>query len=210
MKVATLIKPALITAGIAFLFGCQKEVLRPLPMNQDLVVSPATRAAKQYQLKGQASVSWNTILPVSGNDFYTYGKGESHSTIIGKGMIYFNTKSTYPDTTKFVHAAVKDISAYSSELSQFDLTQDVTVIMFDNQGNSIWSKLIESSGRYTYGKTLYDPIKVDGAYHIINGTGIFKGATGNFAMEGYWTRTQILDLTGNTSFSFDGQIWFNE
>lgn len=217
MTVVKLVRPALLTAGLAFLIGCQKEVLTP-QVNENLVIeNAAKKEARTHKLKGEITGTWNIMGLPTIIDYYIYGKGTSNINILGKSTSYYNTLSTWPDTAKFIHAPIVNITEYHSELSSYlDLlsSKDASVISLDKQGNSFISKQVVTStewGTYSgYTDNVTDPVQIHASYQIVGGTGKFAGATGSFVLSGYWTRTNYGQLSGPTTLFLDGEIIFKE
>jgi hypothetical protein len=125
----------------------------------------------------------NGYIPADPGPAWYAGGGEGNTSAIGKSWIYFN-QYAYKDENGFHATAAPVNQFFSSEIknSGIAVPDDVSSVVYDGNGNSIWFRLISCSTEAAAAKT----IKFAGVADVIGGTGKFEGATGKVIQTGYF------------------------
>ena len=202
--VLAIIVPSLI---ILLLASCRKESIYTKTGEEEIATSsassgPITRAYRD------SFDSWLNFVPdIAGGWVATNpnshvwwpGDGDGNVTHMGNASIYFN-QYTLRVGTQIVMFHAPVIMFFATELQAYNVPSEVSMVVFDDKGNSVWFSN-DPAGLPT---TRVSPTKITftGTMHIAGGTGKFTGATGETTLNGYFNP---LDLT-ECSFWQNGWI----
>jgi hypothetical protein len=195
MKFSSVLVSALALAGMALVYSCQKEyAFKSASDESSAVISISNKPVQiQHMLIGEFYGSWH--LDVTARPYpYVYGTTEGHANFIGKAKAIYNSGyggdiATFADVT-----AVPQLSN-SLALMGYDTAAlnhaNVSFIMLDDHGNSIWATL--GDGTYGDRNVLRRPF----ALHltIVGGTGRFENASGSYILTGYYNQQDENDLS---------------
>ena len=130
------------------------------------------------------------------------GGGSGNATHMGNANVYFNQYVPFnPPFFSSVHAPVNLF--FSAELAAAglgSLSNDVSSVVFDGKGNSVWLHQVSNS------TTPVSDIRVEftGTSTIIGGSGKFAGASGEVTLNGYFNPQDQQDA----AVSADGWILY--
>ena len=190
MNIAATVLPLLFVTCIS---SCKKEGIKSNGGFDNLIVSKeegkqVTRPYKDdfdtyYQFIPDIANGWTPPNP--GPAWYP-GGGEGNATHLGKVWTYYNQYASF-GPNGFGSSAAPVNMFFASQLSAAGITvpNDVSTVVFDKKGNSVWFKLVSnitvpvSAAR----------INFSGVSDIIGGTGKFAGATGQVNLNGYFNPT---------------------
>lgn len=189
--------------------GCKKEDLSQASMQ---VASSAKADHKLKRAYKDRFDTWFQFVPDFANGWdpqnptpflaWYPGGGSGNATHMGNAQIYFNQYVPFnPPYFSSVHAPVNLF--FATELSAAglgSLSNDVSSIVFDGKGSSIW--LHQASNATT--PVSDSRIEFTGTSAIIGGSGKFEGATGEVNLQGYFNPQNQQDA----AVSSDGWIMY--
>lgn len=203
MKAISISKLIVMVSILPFLFGCQKEsLLSPKPSDQNVLDAASTAKLKphEYSIKGDYNLWYSISLvnpPNPGPAFYS-GGGEGNMNHLGNSNMFYNQLAISPGVT--VPRPVNLF--YAAQLQEIGIIvpDDVSIIFFDKQANSIW---IKGNGPILYNQI--NPARNETSFEgeIIGGTGKFNKACGHVFLTAYFNPTDMEDAGMNVT---DGTI----
>jgi hypothetical protein len=180
-----------INARIASLSKSDRQVKRPYKDRFDT----------WFQFVPDFANGWDPQNPTPFLAWYP-GGGSGNSTHMGKAQIYFNQYVPFnPPFFSSVHAPVNLF--FSTELAAVglgSLSNEVSSVVFDGKGNSIW--LHQTSNSTT--PVNAERIEFTGTSEIIGGSGKFADASGEVSLKGYFNPLDQQDA----AVSADGWILY--
>jgi hypothetical protein len=192
MKAQSLI---IIVGWFAFA-GCQKETLPPSEISaNDLTQASSNKAAKpqEHKLNGKYTVGNYSFVPniaagyVPPNPapgWYPGTATEGHLNLLGKSQAFVNMYVTFgPTGLSGTPASLNLFFADELDAMGISLPDDVAIIYFDKQGNSIWAQAI---GTISITPVNATQVMFSGDAEILGGTSRFANATGRFTFSGYF------------------------
>ena len=122
-----------------------------------------------------------------------HGTGEGNATHMGNVHIYFNshTLRNSAGTVVVYHGPVNQF--YEAQLLQFNVPTDVTAVIFDDKGNSIWLRTTTEGWPSWHIDATH--IAMGGKMLIVGGTGKFVGATGEIQIHAAFNQLNLEDAT---------------
>lgn len=189
--------------------GCKKET------STSISVQTASSARTEHQVKRpykDAFDTWFQFVPDFANGWdpqhptpflaWYPGGGTGNSTHMGNTQIYFNQYVPFnPPFFSSVHAPVNLF--FSTELAAAglaSLSNEVSSVVFDGKGNSIW--MHQTSNSTT--PVSESRIEFTGTSDIIGGSGKFSGASGEVNLKGFFNPLDQQDA----AVSADGWILY--
>ena len=205
MKTKTIVITALTVALCLSLISCKKDILTSA---KDETISSAAKRSKPvkrayrdnfdtwYQFIPDIANGWDPANPTPFLAWYP-GGGDGHATHMGNAKTYFNQYIPF-NPTLFSSVPAPVIMFFSSQLSAAGFTgipSDVSSIVYDDKGNSIWFHQRSNSS------TPVSEVRINftGTLNIIGGTGKFSGATGDVNLNGFF----------NPQDQQDASVWSN-
>lgn len=195
MRTQLLFKPAIIIFGCFAFAACQKESLVEATANN--VAQPMSDKAtkpQEHKMKGEYTVGHYSFVPDMAAGYavpnaapgWYPGVGtEGHLNLLGKCQVFVNMYATFGSTGLQGVAAPLNLF-FADQLNDMGITvpDDVAVIIFDKQGNSIWARGIGTI-QITPVSATRVIFSIDNA-EILGGTGKFSNASGSFIGSGYF------------------------
>lgn len=181
---------ACVLLSTFFLMSCQKDLqIRAeksgMATEMQAKSKPVLRPYKDafdtyYQFIPDVANGW--VAPNPGPAWYP-GGGEGNVAHMGKALTYFNQYASL-GPTGFGSVAAPVNMFFASQLSAIGLAipGNVSSIVFDKKGNSIWFRLMSNT-------TIQESdirVNFTGDVDIVGGTGKFEGATGKVKLSGYF------------------------
>ena len=205
MKTTKLFFTTLIITATILTVSCRKE---SGSITEDDIIQSSAKRSKPIQRAYRDSFdTWYQFIPDIANGWdpanptpflaWYPGGGDGHATHIGNAKTYFNQYIPFnPPLFSSVPAPV--IMFFSSQLSTAGFTgipSDVSSIVYDDKGNSIWFHQTSNSS------TPVSEVRINftGTLNIIGGTGKFSGATGDVNFNGFF----------NPQDQQDASVWSN-
>ena len=188
--------------------GCQKEVLSPAGTDADLTTlsKPTANKLQEHKLQGEYTAGSYEFYPdiaagyINGNPAPGWYPGVAtvgHVNLLGKSKAFVNMYASFGSSGLVGTPAPLNLY-FASTIQElgFVLPNNVAILMYDDQGNSIWGRgkegtpipiVPESPTRVTF----------SGDAEILGGTGKFANATGSFLFSGYFNpqNTQEVGLS---------------
>lgn len=200
MKKKRTIQTITLASLIIFLLAsCQKEILPGNFKNGDEAISTAFKEGPIKRAYRDSFDGYLNFVPdIAGGWTYSDpfslvwwpGGGKGNATHMGNASSYFNQYTIRVGTQVFMfHAPVTMF--FGTELQVYNVPTNVSSVVFDDKGNSIWFRN-DDAGLTT---TRVSPTKVTftGIMHIVGGTGKFMGATGETTLNGYFNPTDLTE-----------------
>jgi hypothetical protein len=170
--------------------GCQRESVFAGNADEEIATAsnngPVRRAYRDsfnVDLRFIPDIANGWVYPM--NVFVWWpGSGQGNATHMGNISAYINSY-TLRNSAGVVVAYHSPVTMFfSSELAPLGVPADVSGVVFDDKGNSIWMK-IPTAGLPS---AVLSPtrINLDGPMLIVGGTGKFAGATGETSFHGYF------------------------
>jgi hypothetical protein len=206
-KITPIIALTVVTSLIVS--GCKKETatsinaqITSLSKSDHQVKRPyKDRFDTWFQFVPDFANGWDPQNPTPFLAWYP-GGGSGNSTHMGHAQIYFNQYVPFnPPFFSSVHAPVNQF--FSTELALVglgSLSNEVSSVVFDGKGNSIW--LHQTSNSTT--PVNAERIEFTGTSEIIGGSGKFEGAGGEVDLKGYFNPLNQQDA----AVSADGWILY--
>jgi hypothetical protein len=186
--------------------GCQKKSVFTQSLNEEIATAshkgPVKRAfhdSFSVQFRFIPDIAHGWVYPMSQLAWWP-GSGSGNATHMGKMSVYVNsyTLRNAEGVVVAYHSPVNTF--FASELAPLGVPADVSGVLFDDKGNSIWMKITTAG----LPSTVISPtrINLDGPMLIVGGTGKFAGASGESTFQGYFNPTNLNEAT----FWADGWI----
>lgn len=204
-KITTWLAAFWLLAIILAVFSCQKQrgdlsfndsVQTTTTESQDaLSKAPVTRA---YRDSFDASLHFVPDIAAgwtypNNSPAWFHGNGTGNATHMGNVMFYFNqyTLKNSAGVTIVYYSPVNMF--YASQLQSFNVPSNVTGVIFDDKGNSIW--LRNSPDGIPSKHISLTRINLDGTMLIVGGTGKFVGATGETSFHGFFNPLNLQECS---------------
>lgn len=198
-----ILMPSLI---ILLLASCQKESVYTKTVDEEIATvsdhGPVTRAYRDSfdaWLNFVPDIAGGWVATNPNSRVWWPGGGDGNATHMGNVSIYFN-EYTLRVGTQIVMFHAPVITFFATELQAYNVPSEVSMVVFDNKGNSVW--LSNDPAGLPTTRVSTSKITFTGTMNIVGGTGKFIGATGETTLNGYFNP---LDLT-ECSFWQNGWI----
>jgi hypothetical protein len=217
MKAFSFLRAPLFMAAFFLAVGCQKEKMPPSSTTEQEIASqgsmkqtPVTRGYHDHfdlvlVLRPDFAAGWTPADP-SAPAWY-HGPGNGNASHMGKANAYINSHTirNAANTVMVSHAPVTMF--YASQLSQYSVPSDVSGVIYDGKGNSIWLRIAPEGLPSWHVDATH--IAMEGKVFIVGGTGKFDGATGETTFHAQFDQASFNQTTftfTEASMSQDGWI----
>lgn len=177
-SVSAIIVPSLI---ILLLASCQKESIYTNTGEEEATSAasqgPVTRAYRDSfdaDLHFVPDIAGGWTYPNSAPAWF-HGNGHGNATHMGNVNTYFNTYTLKSSAGVMVYGRSVTMF-YATQLQSYDVPSNVSGIVYDDKGNSIWFRIAPEG--WTSWHTDATHVAMTGTSFIVGGTGKFTGATG--------------------------------
>lgn len=208
---APIFKAALLIAVASLFFSCQKDVadLSAETLLEGKAKMENVKHAHEFtgKLAGEGYIK---PLDDYWTEFIYYGTAEGWSNGLGKFESIFNTKNPGFFASVTTSPLFEDfVNEYKGEKGfewiTSSILENVSVISFDKQGNSIWGRITLSEDDFNT-----SPVTSVGSYEIIGGSGKYEGATGTYKLIGTYVFPQAPNTPYPLSFDLFGTIYVKD
>lgn len=192
--------PFLLLTIVLTVLSCRKEtgVLSLNNSEQTKMAAtkgPVTRAYRdsfQGSLHFKPDIASGWTFP-NNSPAWFYGSAEGNATHMGRATSYFNqyTLKNSAGVVMVYHSPVNMF--YKSQLESYNVPSNVSGVMLDGKGNSIWIRNAE--GGITSQRISPTRINMDGTMLIVGGTGKFAGATGETSFHAYFNPLNLQEFS---------------
>lgn len=205
---APIFKSAVLIAVASLLFSCQKDVAELSADTSLLDKAKVENTKHAHEFRGRlAGEAYIMPLNEYWTELYYYGTAEGWSNGLGKFESIFNTKipgyfASVTDSPLFYEFLEEHEGEKGFEWITSPILEDVSVISYDKQGNSIW-------GHILYGEEVNkDGIVTNRSfYEIKGGSGKYEGATGTYELKGSYVFPELPATPYDLSFELYGTIY---
>jgi len=184
---------------ILTLISCQKDIKDISPTNSELVTGkshePVTRA---YRDSFEAEL--NYIPDFNGGYVQTNpyshvwwpGSGDGNATHMGNVSAYFNQYTIRTSGIIYMFHSPATMF-FPTELQAFNVPQNVSLVVVDGKGNSVWFR----NSPEGFPSTPVSPTKIifNGTMIIAGGSGKFSGATGETSFHGFFNPQNLQECS---------------
>ena len=209
MKKLLMFRITLCFIIIASVYSCQKEKLWLSKSNNKMEkVKDVSEKLKPHRpIRGTFTTDYNFIPDIKNGwtspnpaPAWYPGKGSGHLIHLGACSTFFNQYATLGSTgLQTIGAPVNMFFANELTAAGLNVSNDVTVVFYKENGNSIWCEA------NSVGTTVpVSPTRIEFSVQlkIIGGSGQFASATGTVKLSGYFNPADNQDA----GFEVDGWI----